>query len=78
MATTTKSTKEASADAAAADLDPNIPAAAGKKDPVSPAVPPEPVTVTDIPANEPYPTGNPQVLTFAQINGLEPIPPAGG
>lgn len=63
--------------------EPKTPAA--KADPVGKAVAPVPVEVVDIPANEPYPTGDPKgAQTWAEINGLVPIgtgplaPPATG
>lgn len=39
------------------------------RDPVGDLVQPEPVTVLDIPAAEPYPTGNPPAPSWAEING---------
>lgn len=58
------------------EIDPNLPADAGKKDPVSPAVTMGPATTLDIPANEPYPTGKPAEPSYAEINGLVPPAPA--
>jgi hypothetical protein len=45
-----------------------------KADPVGVAVDPVPVEVLDIPATEPYPTGDPKgPQTWAEINGLVPV-----
>ena len=44
------------------------------KDPVGKAVAPVAVEVLEIPANEPYPTGDPKTpQTWAEINGLVPV-----
>jgi len=58
-----------------APIDPNLPADFGMgPGPVSPPVTMGPATVLDIPANVPYPTGNPYEPSYAEINGL-PVPP---
>lgn len=56
------------------EVDPYLPADAGKKNPDSPAVNPVPATTLDIPASEPYPVGKPQEPSYLEINGL--VPPA--
>lgn len=66
--------KEPTQPRTAEDVDPNLPADAGKRDPVSPAVQPVPATTLDIPANEPYPTGSPAEPSYLEINGLVPPP----
>lgn len=43
------------------------------RDPVGAPVLPEPATVLDIPAAEPYPTGNPPAPTWAEINGFSNV-----
>jgi hypothetical protein len=43
------------------------------RDPVGARVDPVPAVILDIPANEPYPTGNPYQPSWAEINGVHTL-----